>query len=1313
MSGAPENRMPAWLAAFPSAQVRDLDPRRHALIEASAGTGKTFAIEHLVLRLLVENVHWKPEEILLLSFTERTVADLRGRIRALFRRQLREDAAGKPPIPGWSDAERGRIHDLWLHADDLSVHTLHGFCQGALLRDPIAHDALLRAEVADDRAVADTALEGLLRGAWARDPARLDRLRAALAIGAGDNWRDRLISLALGWHPWREDRLEPARDTGEVDRLEQEADAAAGEFFDAVAAVEESAFPSAAFRASFKPGKTGQDALRRHAYNKVLTQAEAWRMDPPAPGRGLEDVLAFFKSAFTKSSRVVKAEGGWRTELPAEVATGAASSAWQALADACAALRSLSERLPEARRIRNLALTAEAAMELRAAFDAAKVQAGKISYDDMPRNLALALRRNPALAARIARRYKACIVDEFQDTDPLQWEILHALCLREENRTSDDAEVPPALAHRSSAITHHSPSLPPPDSRLPALPLFLVGDPKQAIYAFRGGDLPTYLAARATFRGLAAGGRAQGFGLEANFRSRPALIAGLNAVFARPEWFGEPEELDDDPAWHLSADSGQVHFTPAKAGRAEGAEGAEGSEGATAPCIFLRDLAGKPDTGAHTGAPEGEAPAKKQDVQRELRRWISARIVTMLENGTSPKDIAVLVRKNAEGIAMERALRRRGIPCRIRRRGGAFHGRHADALRLLLEWIDDASDPDAQARILLLPFARSGDGRGDDFPRGRPTRCPPLVTRWAQLAREGRWPEFFASVRLEGGFQDRLEQDSPSEAEQFARLAQRLGEAGSAPGTTARALRERFDAWRRGGDEDGAEATAGESADDSVSILTLHMSKGLEYRVVFLAAAGDVRQPEWYALRDPGTAGFRLVLDKADPLAKAEHERQTREEDLRLFYVAFTRAADALHVPLLPESTGRRRYGPLGGFAGDALRAAAGDPSAARFFARDEDPVHDRRLHVPNDAAEAASGRDPYHAGQADAEAGQAATRDAFARRRVLTSYSRLAHRAGSGDIGVRADDAEAATSAMIPAAVEPLLEDDGTRAQRQEPVSENAGEVAEDGGSFVDPLRPATQGITAKELPPGAGAGTALHALLEHTPFGSVLETGGPEAWLDLPGQRARVEEALRRESVDPAHAPAAARAVWNALRAPIPDPADPAGDGEGATFRLADLAPEDLRHEVEFLLPFGSGRGADAGLPEGVAWKRAGNEVFLWGFIDLVFRREGRYYLLDWKSNLLPAYDRDSVERSMAQHRYDLQWKLYSVALDRWLAARLPGYEPEKHFGGVCYLYLRGASEQGPFSGFTARPTPEQLRAAFPDELAALLRKPAEETP
>jgi exodeoxyribonuclease V beta subunit len=627
-------------------------------------------------------------------------------------------------------------------------------------------------------------------------------------------------------------------------------------------------------------------------------------------------------------------------------------------------------------------------------------------------------------------------------------------------------------------------------------------------------------------------------------------------------------------------------------------------------------------------------------------------------------------------------LRRRGVPCRIIQRGGPFHGPAADALRLLLAWIDDAASPDAQARILMLPFARAED----EFPKGRPDRCPPLIARWADLAHAGQWPEFLAAVLHEGGYRERLAAESESEAARFDRLIELLSEAASTPGLSTRAVADHFDAMRRGEDvaeseEDGLEATDESGA---VTVMTLHLSKGLEFKHVFIASSGGGVKDDFLVLRDLGTPGFRIALNTNSAADKTQAEKQSHEENKRLFYVAFTRARESLYVPLLPDSYNRADSGPLGGFAASALRAAAHDAALTSIVRYDTEPVHrDAYTSQPTGIPPLTAASEPTR------ESLLADARAAFTRRRTLTSYSRLALRAGE-------------------ALAEPLLEDDGTRVQRQELVPDDLLQ------ELVDVSGGATEGISALELPPGAATGTALHALLEHTSFASVLATPSPEAWLNEPGQRARVEETLKHESVDPACAPAAARAVWNALRSPLPEPGQP----EARRFRLADLTPNDLRHEVEFLLSYEElgltslsasqdlhdGRVFENQFPEGITTKATSAGIFLWGFIDLVFRHEGRYYVLDWKSNLLDSYDDTTVQKSMDHHRYHLQWKLYAVALDRWLSARVKDYDPAHHFGGVHYLYLRGATPER-FAGFSARPTREDLRVHFPFEISKLL--------
>jgi exodeoxyribonuclease V beta subunit len=689
--------IPAWLENFPSAEVRALDPARHTLIEASAGTGKTFAVEHLVLRLLMENPDWMPEEILLLSFTEKTAADLRARIRALLHRQVRPgvDGPDKPPIAGWSEEDLKRLRLLWTHADDLAVHTLHAFCQSSLRRDPLASDVLIRDEVSEDRSLADEALENLLRGAWARDPARLARLRAALGIGGGDGWRGKLIRPALAWHPWRGDRLDPEAAEERAPGLESEIGTACACLRDALARVNGGSLALGEYLSRL-PGKNPEGNAFVRTARILETRSDGTLLLVAM----VETFYGRYEHGAEKKGRTKAYKDGFGALLESTRGRDIASLAeWSAFATACDAALRLGLRVEEERALDALRLRAQAVTELREELAREKLRRGAISYDDMPANLVRALRKNPGLAGRIRRRYKACIVDEFQDTDPVQWEILERLCL------SDAREGAAA-----------------------ALPLFLVGDPKQAIYGFRGGDLRTYLAARSRFRDMAAEGRAQGFGLEANFRSRRTLIEALNAVFAHPDWFGPSPRSAADPAWRLPPDSGDVAFTPARAGRADTGE---------IPRVILRDF-----------REEGAEPPRKADVERDLRRWIAARIVAALEAGRPPSDIAVLVRKNAEGEAIERLLRRRGVPCRVKRRGGFFHGPPADALRLLLEWIEDAGDPDVQARILLLPFARRDAA---DLPQGRPARIPPLLAEWAALARAGRWPAFFDAVRRQGG----------------------------------------------------------------------------------------------------------------------------------------------------------------------------------------------------------------------------------------------------------------------------------------------------------------------------------------------------------------------------------------------------------------------------------------------------------------------------------------------------------------------------------------------------------------------------------
>jgi exodeoxyribonuclease V beta subunit len=232
----------------------------------------------------------------------------------------------------------------------------------------------------------------------------------------------------------------------------------------------------------------------------------------------------------------------------------------------------------------------------------------------------------------------------------------------------------------------------------------------------------------------------------------------------------------------------------------------------------------------------------------------------------------------------------------------------------------------------------------------------------------------------------------------------------------------------------------------------------------------------------------------------------------------------------------------------------------------------------------------------------------------------------------------------------------------------------------------PAHESPAPSLLPAGTQSGTALHSLLEKLDFAWAAQTPDPGVFFEMSEIQSEIRRQIERHGLPEVSAPEIASLLWHSLRMRIPDPSG------GPAFRLADI-PE-RRAEVEFLLRL-------SGTPESVPEETGARNGFLWGFIDLVFRQGGRYYLLDWKSNRLDRYDDESVAASMSEHRYALQYQLYAVALDRWLRKSLRGYDPDAHFGGVFYLYLRGAPEAAAgsrFSGFAFRPSPRELREEYP---------------
>jgi exodeoxyribonuclease V beta subunit len=1213
-----------------------------ALIEASAGTGKTWTAAHLVCRLVIEE-GVPAERILLVTFTRAATAEMRARVRArleLALRLLRGEAAGgvdealaATADPAGPDAasRRGRAEAALADFDRLLVTTIHGFCQRVLAQAVLESGAETDPTVMTD---ASDMREDLVADVWVAEGYAVDGARRLADLGVGRGALSRPAEAAVR-NPDAVPFPDPRRP---VDPSAFREAARAAWFGGARAAFErEAADPGQPVR------RGGSAKFSPRNLAKFVAAVDAW-LEGSAGISATE--LQKYVHGFEKNRPV------YSGELAARLAVVEAAT------DGAIALFEKGH------------LLASLALRVRDRFFAETARRGVLTYDDMVRRLASAVRAESEagrddLVRSIRARWDAVLVDEFQDTDPEQWRVFRE-----------------AFA-------------------VPGKRLVLVGDPKQAIYGFRGADFETYMAARAG----AARTR-----LGTNHRSDGALVGALERLFAVPGVFGLGDRLSFEP---VSA-------------RFEGTrlECPAGTPVAARAPLHVRwlDVTGFPDAegqGRHAGR------LVKGELEPLLCRRIAHDVLDLLALRPSvrrdaadpgralhPGDVAVLVRTNRQAAAVLTALRRAAIPAVL---VGSVSVFVTDEARQLLAWLDAVVDgTESAARIAAATplfgwtpaamgaFAAGDEGAGLRWDRWRHALRGAaaeidrgdLLGCFRRFMRAGAFAAAPRSGGSGGGDVPASPASDPRDfdlAERLLRLPEgerRLSNLRQLLDLAHRALRDgRLGAaalreWLRariaGPDAEVEEQQVRLERDDAaVKVMTLHKAKGLEFPVVFAPFLWSDPKPPGVGAVAPGDDGGRVLclLDRDHPLgvapARRAREAQVREE-LRLLYVAATRArhrlvlyvADVDAFPASPlgsvlasgaaapegDECEARRLRAAAAVAGPDLAARTGLPDGAPLW-NVERAVDDRtpRRFVAPVAAPAA-----LETARFDREA----LGDGWRR----WSFTRLQH-------GMRER--------------EPHPEFAG-------PASDEASEPAPFGPA--EPALPAGAGAL-EAIRAGAETGNALHALLEtidYAPFAPARPSRAAREAL-----AAAVRERLPRHGLRvPDDEEPVVRGVIDALRTPLRGTLGP-------DVRLADVARADRLNEVPFLLAFPADRArtasllrlaealdaaGDEGLPSDYRERIAGALApdaarrlhgVLAGAIDLVFRRDGRFYLADFKSNRLhgdPPYGPAAMREAMAHHHYPLQYHLYVLALHRWLRGVLPGYDYDRHFGGAYYLFLRG---------------------------------------
>lgn len=781
-----------------------LAPEGHVVIEAAAGTGKTYTLESLVADLLAAG-HHTVDQILVVTFTEKATAELRGRLRDRLERLTHTTD------PQWptTEAERVRLERALADFEAMGIHTIHGWCRKVLDENAFHQRRLFDEALVDGVQRLRRVLRHELRRLLIEAGSAGDELRRGL--GTDFDFRG-LEQLTLEIAQSRADLGPPWSPATLVAAAEQLRDLLRRTLPSLLAAVDRQ-----------HHANTARAAKRRFEGLSGLCRALAeGRLDP-------------FEAAPKIVDWYGKAPGG------------------QPLASF---LTSLSLNSELERRDRTLLLEAISDLEMascdRLAYVARELAArthrqlaaergivGEYDYDDLLLMLRDALQSDhgAALAASLGERYRVALIDEFQDTDEVQWEIFRQIFFANESCR-----------------------------------LFLVGDPKQAIYGFRNADVATYQAA--VQQVLAGGGQREH--LAANYRSTPDLIEVQNALFA--DFF-----------------EGGIEFRSAEVGQPGLATFSSDGE-ALAPVVLL-PVAKRSDF----------AERYLEAISAEIDRLVAGNVLLRTRAGDRTVgfgDIQILTRSRAEAEAMGSVLQRFGLPFALHGLPGLFESEEAADLRALFAAIAEPNHRSRRARAWLTPFFEL---RLRDLPEWQRATDDPAVDcqpsrqlhRWHGLARAGDLTLLFERIREESGVLERAEflGNQSRRIANYEHLFEELLAEGDRLGTDVRELSDRLTRLtaERRDSETESNTQRIDRFGEVVQVLTVHKAKGLESPIVFLCGGWSKVTDSLRVYHEGPTR--RAHIGKPGPCLRPTLEREARSENQRLAYVAVTRASHRLYLP--------------------------------------------------------------------------------------------------------------------------------------------------------------------------------------------------------------------------------------------------------------------------------------------------------------------------------------------------------------------------------------------------------------------------------
>ena len=1180
------------------------------LIEASAGTGKTYTITGLFLRLLLEK-NLAVHQILVVTFTEAATEELKDRIRSKIREAIDAFSKGKSRDSFLDKlvrqhASTDKALPLLLEAlrtfDEAAIFTIHGFCRRMLHENAFESGSLFDTElVTDPSAMIQESVDDF----WRRHLYTASPLFVNHAL---ENHFTPGAILSLLKRKMNQPFLriipeEEAPDTGPQEKKFREAFSRARKQWPAV-------------KNEVKHILMSYEGFHKSQYKP--SKVELWVKE-------LEDLFSYGENApglFPEFKRFSRSEVENKKNLKQGFAPPE-HPFFDLGEDLCRASQDLE--IVFARRL--LGLKVRIFKEVGEDLFKRKTEKNVQTFDDLLLKLQSALtgKGGRDLAMAIRRKYRAALIDEFQDTDPVQYTIFQS------------------IFGSGGSI------------------LFLVGDPKQSIYGFRGADIFAYMEAVDKVDSR--------YTLIENWRSESGLIKSINALFGNVK-----------PAFVFE----KIPFEPAKAAKGKETEplNIEGEKESFA--LWFMDA-------ERWGNKEGVI--NKGVAQAKLPGLVAAEIARLLNLGKEGKaligkrdlranDIAVLVRQNVEALFIQKALSERNVPSVLYSTENLFDSHEALEVKRFLAAVVEPNDES------LLKAALSSDMvgiAGEELERlmldeARWEKWLVKFRGYHDLWQERGFFRMFRSFLRDEKVLTRLIAFTDGERRNTnllhlmevlhqASIERKLNMTG-----LLKWLSEQRDPNAPRSEEHQLRL---ESDENAVNLVTIHKSKGLEYPIVFCPFSWDgirsKKEKDPFFFHDPQNR-MQLIFDLGSEDQKAHRaiaEKEELAENLRLLYVALTRAKC-------------RAYLVWGRFNG-------AETSAPAYL-----------LHAPpvknSDNLVAALAEDFKRVGDEE----------------LLSKATSLMKKPTATVEVIKEFEADGNRFAPLPEEMQIYRPRSFvTQIDQQWKISSFSSLVSdrvhsEEGTDYdastswgaEDPVRVLEEPVGIFAFPKGAKAGTFLHDVFEHLDFCDP----------SVSSRQDLVTRKLTQYGYDPSWLETVCDMVDKVLKVPL----DPKRDD----FSFSRVGNEDRLNELEFYFPLKFlgpetvGRilargGLDQEVPENIERLNFSPlRGFMKGFMDMVFRFEDRYYLVDWKSNFLganvEAYGLENLARAMEENFYTLQYTFYTLALNRYLKLRARGYDYDRHFGGVFYVFLRGADpDKGSAFGIYRDKPPQDVIEALSEEL------------